>query len=49
MIVTILDPCTGTHVKVEIPVRKQPPPKVRHWIIREIDRTGDLNPARERR
>jgi hypothetical protein len=37
MILTILDPCTGTRVAIEVPAKPQPL-RVRRWVRRELDR-----------
>jgi hypothetical protein len=42
MTLTILDPCTGARVKVEVPVRPQAARRVRRWILRELDQAAGL-------
>jgi hypothetical protein len=37
MTLTVLDPCTGKRVAVEVPVKRQPH-RARRWMLRELDR-----------
>jgi hypothetical protein len=37
MALTILDPCTGTRVAIEVPAKLQPL-RARRWVRRELDR-----------
>jgi hypothetical protein len=37
MILTILDPCTGTRVAIEVPAKQQVQ-RARRWVRRELDR-----------
>ena len=45
MTLTILDPCTGNRVTIEVPAKAQPP-RTRGWVLRERDRvTGQIPKA----
>ncbi len=37
MTLTILDPCTGNRVTIEVPAKAQPH-RTRRWVLRELDR-----------
>jgi hypothetical protein len=37
MTLTILDPCTGRRVTIEVPAKAQPH-RTRRWVLRELDR-----------
>ncbi len=37
MTLTILDPCTGTRITIEVPAKSQPQ-RSRRWLLRELDR-----------
>jgi hypothetical protein len=37
MTLTVLDPCTGKRVAVEVPVKRQPH-RARRWLLCELDR-----------
>ncbi len=42
MTLTILDPCTGNRVTIEVPAKAQPH-RTRRWVLRELDRvTGEI-------
>jgi hypothetical protein len=42
MTLTILDPCTGNRVVIEVPAKAQPN-RTRRWVLRELDRvTGRI-------
>jgi hypothetical protein len=43
MTLTILDPCTGTRVRIEVPVKPQSARRTRRLLLRELDK-----PAQER-
>ncbi len=48
MTLTILDPCTGNRVTIEVPAKPQPR-RSRRWVLREMDRTDpDRKPGPER-
>jgi hypothetical protein len=38
MTLTILDPCTGTRVTIEVPAKPQPQHRAKRWVLRELDR-----------
>ena len=38
MTLTILDPCSGSRVSVEVPQKRQPERRIRRWVLRELDR-----------
>ena len=45
MTLTILDPCTGNRVTIEVPAKAQPH-RARRWVFRELDRvTGRIPKA----
>ena len=45
MTLTILDPCTGNRVTIEVPAKAQPH-RARRWVFRELDRaTGQIPKA----
>ncbi len=37
MTITILDPCTGSRVAIQVPAKPQPR-RTRRWVHRELDR-----------
>ncbi len=37
MTLTVLDPCTGHRVTVEVPVKPRPSRRSRRWVLRELD------------
>ncbi len=46
MTLTILDPCTGNRVTIEVPAKAQPRHRTRRWVLRELDRvTGQIPKA----
>ncbi len=40
MTLTVLDPCTGHRVTIEVPVKAQPSRRTRRWVLRELDRVA---------
>jgi hypothetical protein len=40
MTLVILDPCTGTRVRIEVPTKAQPKRRTRRQVLRELDRLG---------
>jgi hypothetical protein len=38
MTLTILDPCTGTRVNIEVPAKPRPARRAKRWVLRELDR-----------
>ncbi len=38
MTLTILDPCTGTRITIEVPTKPQPQQRVRREVLRDLDR-----------
>jgi hypothetical protein len=40
MTLTVLDPCTGNRVTIEVPARPQAR-RIRRWVLRELDRMAD--------
>ena len=49
MTLTILDPCTGNRVTIQVPAKPQPR-RTRRWVLRELDRLdgGLRNPDQPR-
>ncbi len=43
MTLTILDPCTGNRVTIEVPAKAQPH-RTRRWVLRELDRVTSQIP-----
>jgi hypothetical protein len=43
MTLTILDPCTGNRVTIEVPAKAQPH-RTRRWVLRELDRVAGQMP-----
>jgi hypothetical protein len=40
MTLTILDPCTGDRVTIEVAPKAQPR-RIRRWLLRELDRSNE--------
>jgi hypothetical protein len=39
MTLTILDPCTGSRVAIQVPAKSQAR-RIRRWLLRELDRAA---------
>jgi hypothetical protein len=47
MTLIILDPCTGTRVRVEVPMKPQPRRRTRREVLRELDDSEDNRAGRK--
>jgi hypothetical protein len=47
MTLTILDPCTGNRVTIEVPAKEQTQ-RTRRWVLRELDRVAAQIPKNDK-